>query len=192
MTRRRVFCDQRGASLTEYALVLVLLLVIAAGAFKLLGGQNSKSGDKSNQAFNGQAAEHGGAGGGGGGGGGTEGAPTVGGKSGVAQKMSVAAGGAAPVKRSRGEALATDAKSKIAQAIGIEEFTFKKFARWMAIGLGALGLAVGFVVFKRGRRAAAEAAEGGDAPEGSAKGAAGKSIASNVGAAGGGPTKWTD
>ncbi len=137
---RRGLLDQRGASLTEYVLIGFLLLMVAGVAFKALGSKGKEAVNESHKTFSGDSAEPAG--------------HTVGSigngshdKAGVAMKVSITNGA------SNAKAFASDVGHKVAdEASQVElEFSFKKLARWLAVAIAALGVGVGFSVYKRGR-----------------------------------------
>jgi hypothetical protein len=55
--------DRRGAGVAEYAILLFVVIVLAAGTFRILGRHIRNSGEKTTQQFAGQGASSGGAGG---------------------------------------------------------------------------------------------------------------------------------
>jgi Flp pilus assembly pilin Flp len=76
---RRLARDRRGASLTEYALMLALVIVGGVLGYRFLGGKIAGTGDNSSTAFNGSGS---GKGGGGSGGAGADQGKTPGGSGG--------------------------------------------------------------------------------------------------------------
>ncbi len=68
-----MFRDRRGAGMTEYAIILFVILVLAAVVFKLVGGRVKGAGSATTSQFGGAAAGDNGAGGGAGAGGATAG-----------------------------------------------------------------------------------------------------------------------
>ena len=150
MKRHRGLMDQRGASLTEYVLILAAVLCVVGVAYKLLGKKVShQAAHESNTTFHGETAEPTASSNGE-----NEGQP-IAGKSGIAAKSSLDNGGATSSSRAR--ALATDVKTKVSESLqeastaDLENFSVKKMARWLAIVIAALGLGVGYVVYRRGR-----------------------------------------
>jgi cobalamin biosynthesis Mg chelatase CobN len=55
-------CDRRGVGVAEYALLLFLVVAIAAGTYRFVGGRVKRAGNKTNQQFA-QGATSGGSGG---------------------------------------------------------------------------------------------------------------------------------
>ncbi|WP_394844327.1 hypothetical protein LZC95_45655 [Pendulispora brunnea] len=153
MKRHRGLMDQRGASLTEYVLILAAVLCAVGVAYKLLGKKvGHQAAHESNTTFHGETAE-----------------PTassspengglpIAGKSSIASKASIDNGAV-----TRARALATDVKTKVNEKIheaanaDLEDFSLKKMARWLAIVIAALGLGVGYTVYRRGRAEATTA-----------------------------------
>ena len=122
----------RGASLVEYALLLVAVLLLAAGGFKLLGGSVAKRSAAASDTVTANGAS--GAGGSGSGGPGN--------------------GGSAGTAGARGHGPAGAESSSGRQADVAEGFAGKK---WFAVGLLATGIgALGYVVFAM-RKAKADA-----------------------------------
>lgn len=163
----------RGATLVEYSLILVAVVLLAAGSWKLLGG---KVGTRSGAAGN-VVAEEGsekGSGGGKGGESAAGGAKSGGDKGSVGAKVSVGGvGGAAgeqgnSVKAASTRDTSSESNGPLASitrdsggnADVSESFTPK---RWMGIGLLAAGvIAIGYVVTSlRRTKKAADAAGGG-------------------------------
>ncbi|WP_394833849.1 hypothetical protein LVJ94_45825 [Pendulispora rubella] len=144
MKRHRGLMDQRGASLTEYVLILAAVLCAVGVAYKLLGKKvGHQAAHESNTTFHSETAE--------------PNAPENGGlpsagKSSIASKASLENGAV-----TRARALATDVKAKVNEKIqeasnaDLEDFSMKKMARWLAIVIAALGLGVGYSVYRRGR-----------------------------------------
>jgi Flp pilus assembly pilin Flp len=177
--RRLITAAARGVSMVEYALILVAVILVGAGSYKLLGSALGKrsavAGDAVASGGGGGAGGSGGggssvkassAGGGGGGGGGGSGKSTVGAKMGVSGVGGAGAGGesgggaGAGGTGAGGAGGGTGAQGGSGRGGGgggdiTEGFTTK---RWFAVGLlfaGLLGL--GYVLFSV-RRAKTEAA----------------------------------
>ena len=140
MKKRRALLDQRGATLLEYVLIGVVVLVVVAAGYKALGKKTAhQAADDSNLAFTDEGAESA-----------RSGSGTSGrGKSSIAMKMSVG--------HSQGASFVEDSTSRDASDVG---FSFKKVVRWFAIAILALGMGVGYSVFKRARAEAVTADKG--------------------------------
>ncbi|MBX3219998.1 MAG: hypothetical protein KF795_05720 [Labilithrix sp.] len=195
---RRVFrraLGPRGASTVEYAVILVAVLLLAAGSWKVLGGALGKRSNVAGDTVSGGGSSSGGGGSLGGGGGSRGGGGSGGGgggggdKASAASKVSVggvggAAGesGGAPGKASRdtsSESSGDHGGGPIGSVGGrdtgggdvAEGFTPK---RWFGVGLLAAGVfALGYVVMsmRRAKKAADDIgkdAKGNKAPKGPA------------------------
>jgi len=193
MQWRRGLLDQRGASLTEYVLIGFLVLCAVGVAYKALGSKMAGHAvTDSRKTLMGENAEpsHGG--------GGVYSGDSSG-KSTVAMKVTVSNGAA------KAKELASNVGSKVSEEaaqIDLFDFSFKKMARWLAIAIAALGVGVGFSVYRRGRAEmiTAEALDPDSTGPGSGlpgsvdpgsmgpTGVAPRGIASGTRA----PTKWTD
>lgn len=165
----------RAATLVEYTLIIVAVLLLAAGSYKLLGGKLGTRSNTAGDVVAGEGAPKGGGGGGGAGAGGGGGGGG-GGKANVASKVSVGGmgntgenGGGNASTRDTSSENATGANSNTRDSGGnadvAETFTPK---RWMGIGLLVAGLiAIGYVVSSMRRsKKAADAMGPQDAPAG--------------------------
>lgn len=158
----------RGASTVEYALILVAVVLIAAGSWKLLGG---RLGTRSNSAGNVVADDGSGSGGKGGGakaGGGGGGGKAGGDKATATSKMTVGgsdqSGGRTPgsnrdTSTDSNAVASVNNKDSGGNADVTESFTPK---RWMGVGLLVAGvIAIGYVVASMRRTKKAADAMGG-------------------------------
>lgn len=172
----------RGASTVEYAVILVAVLLLSAGAWKLLGGalgkRSSVAGDTVSGGGSGSSSGGGKGGGGGshasGGGKGGSGGGSGGEKASAAAKVSVGGVGGAAGESGGGGSSGKPSQETSSESSGAsgggrdsggsdvaEGFTAK---RWFGIGLLAAGLlAVGYVVtsMRRAKKSADDMAKDG-------------------------------
>lgn len=171
----------RGATLVEYALILVAVLLVTAGSWKLLGPRLGSRSEAAGRVVSGEGPSGGGGGPGGGtgggggdvtgGGGGGGGAKTGGDKPSVGSKVSMGGvGGGAGDPGGGGRSTSTrDTSSESSGPLGSTATDSSGGAdvsdslrpkRWMGLGLLVAGLlAMGYVVMsmRRAKKAADEA-----------------------------------
>lgn len=147
---RRLVSRSRGAGIVEYAVIVVAVLLIAAGSYKMLGGQLAKRGSGAGDVVSGgddhgSGRSPGGSGGGSGGksGGGSGGDGRVAGKASVAgagggNYESGGAGGARDTSDGSGAKNAPASISGGGGGANVDEGFNSK--RWMGIGLLAAGV----------------------------------------------------
>ena len=169
----------RGASVVEYAMLVIGVMFIAAGAWRVLGTGVKKSSGKSAQEIGeqGNGSNNGGGqqsanGGGGGGGGGGAGGGGGGGKMGATSKVNVGgvgggAGGGGGGGQGSDSTSANGGDGTFATSSdeAPADVTDIKFKRGLGIGFLTAGvLAIGYVIAKARNMKSEAAAQGGNGP----------------------------